>query len=221
VAASLKTERGGKCYNSIAFLDPKGEVLGVYDKTNLTDGERQGGLTPGSGAVVVESAIGRLGGLICFDLNYDNVLAGYRRLKPDILAFASMYHGGLMQQVFAYQCRSFFASALQFNGCGILDPFGREVKVTDCYTSIARATVDLDRVMVHLDFNRDKFPDIERKYGREVTVDIPPNLGPALITSRSDKRSADDLVREFGLETLDAYLERSTRANDEKRGRPA
>ncbi|MBN8217212.1 MAG: carbon-nitrogen hydrolase family protein [Spirochaetes bacterium] len=218
VAASMKTERGGKCFNSVVFLDPRGEVLGVYDKVNLTDGERNGGLSPGAGAVVVESALGRLGGLVCFDLNFQNVLDGYRRLKPDILAFPSMYHGGLMQQVFAYQTRAFFAAALPFDGGGILDPFGREVKVTDCYSPIARATVDLDRVMVHLDFNREKFPDIERKYGREVTVDIPANVGPALITSRSDKRSAADLVREFGLETLDAYLERSTAANDGKRG---
>lgn len=214
IAASMKTLRAGRAYNSVVFLDPDGKSLGVYDKVNLTQGEREYGLSPGAGPVICESRIGRLGGLVCFDLNFDNVLQGYRALRPDILVFPSMYHGGLMQGVFAYQCRSFFASALPFFGSGILDPFGRELKVTDCYTEIARTSVNLDRVMVHLDENRSKFPDIEKKYGTEVVVDTPPNVGPALIYSTSDKRSAMDIVREFGLELMDDYMARSQCEND-------
>lgn len=217
IAGSMKTRREGKAYNSVVFLDSEGKCLGVYDKVNLTENERAYGLSPGEGPVVCESRIGRLGGLVCFDLNFDNVLQGYRALRPDILVFPSMYHGGLMQGVFAYQCRAFFASALPFFGTGISDPFGREMKVTDCYTAVARATVNLDRVMVHLDNNRDHFPAIERKYGAEVNIDIPPNVGPALIYSNTDKRSAADVAREFGLETLDDYLNRSVRENDRSR----
>jgi len=221
VAGSVRTTRNGRIYNSIAFISPTGEILGVYDKVNLTTGEIEGGFTPGAGAVVVDSAIGRLGGIICFDLNFENILAQYKQLKPDILAFASMYHGGLMQATWAYQCRSFFASALPFMGCGILDPFGRELAMTDCYNTIARATVNLDRAMVHLDYNWEKFPAIERKYVGEVVVDIPANIAPALIYSLTTKRTAMDIVEEFGLELLDDYLERSTRRNDKARGGPA
>jgi len=212
VAGSVKTRENGKVFNSICFIAPDGQILGAYHKTFPTRGELEEGLQPGPGAFVVDTEIGRLGGVICFDLNFEAIRKQYRELKPDILAFASMYHGGLMQQLWAYECRSFFASALPMDGGGILDPFGRPVKLTDCYTNVARATINLDRVMVHLDFNREKFPDIEKKYRGEIIIDTPPNIGPALIFSRSDTMSAMDVVKEFELQLLDDYLTESAQA---------
>ena len=218
VAGSVKIREGDHAYNSIAFIGPDGNVLGAYHKVNLTVGEAEGGLTSGKGAVVVDTEIGRLGGAICFDLNYEGIRHEYRELKPDILCFASMYHGGLMQQMWAYDCRSYFVSALYFMGCGILDPFGRPVQLTHCYTTVARATVNLDRAMVHLDYNRDKFMDIEKKYLGKVVVDVPPNIGPALIVSNAEEISAMDVVREFELELLDDYFARCIKMNAGNRG---
>ena len=157
VAGSIKLREGDAVYNSVVFVAPEGEVLGAYHKSNLTLGELELGLSPGKGAVVVDTAIGRFGGAICFDLNFEWLRRQYRELAPDILVFPSMYHGGLMQRVWAYECRAFFVSALPFHGGGIVDPLGVPLVATDCYTSVARARVNLDRAVVHLDINRDKF----------------------------------------------------------------
>jgi len=200
-------------YNSIVYFDPDGSILGVYHKVNLTYTAIAKGERSGTKAVVIDTAIGRLGGVICFDLNFEELRRQYRALKPDILTFASAYHGGLMQQMWAYDCRAFFVSALQFMGCGVLDPFGRELKVTDCYTKVARATINLDRVMVHLDKNRTKFAEIEKTYLGEIIIDIPANVGSALIYSMTDQRTAMDVVAEFELELLDDYLAASLAAN--------
>jgi len=220
VAGSMKTARGGKVYNSIAFVDPKGDVLGVYDKCNLTQWELDWGLSPGEAAVVVDSAIGRLGVVVCFDLNFEGLRFQYRTLKPDILCFASMYHGGLMQAFWAYERRSFFAAALPIENSAILDPLGRVLAATTCYANVAKARLNLDRAVIHLDFNLDKFPEIERKYRDEVSIQIPPHLGPALLYSQSPKRTAMDIVEEFKLEMLDEYMTRSLKLNDEKRNAP-
>ena len=217
VAGSAKTRRDGAVYNSIVFYAPGGELLGIYDKVNLTVQEIDAGLTSGAGPVVVDSAIGRLGGLVCFDLNFEPLRQQYRPLKPDILVFASMYHGGLMQQVWAYDCQAYFVAAWKQRGAGILDPFGRTLAETHCYADVAIADVNLDRAMVHLDFNQDRFDDIRRKYGREVAIDIPPNLGPALIFSLSDHRTAADIVAEYDLEPMDDYFTRSLAANASNR----
>lgn len=220
VAGSMKIRENGCVYNSIAFFGRDGAVLGCYHKVNLTTyGEIPAGLTSGAGPVVVETDIGRLGGIVCFDLNFEEIRRQYRALRPDILCFASMYHGGFMQQLWAYECQGFFVSALPFIGGGILDPFGRPVAMTDCYNAVARARVNLDRAMVHLDLNWPKLPEIERKYGDEVRIDIPPNLGPALVYSESDKRSVMDIVKEFGLELLDDYFERSAKMNAANRAK--
>lgn len=217
VAGSTKLREKDSTYNAVVFVDRGGQVIGHYEKTFLTQSELEEGLTPGKGPVVVKTDIGRLGGIICFDLNFEWLRQGYRALRPDILAFASMYHGGLMQSMWAYDCRAFFVSALPQTGGGILDPFGRSLALTDCYSTVARSTINLDRVMVHLDRNREKFPDIETKYLGKIVIDIPPNIGSALICSVTNELAARDVVEEFDLLLLDDFLDQSIAANRDKR----
>jgi len=217
VAGSVKLRENDKIFNSIVFIDACGRILGHYDKAFLVSAEINDGVQPGNGPVVVDTAIGRLGGSVCFDLNFTGLMNAYKPLQPDIMIFSSMYHGGLMQAQWAYQLRSFFVSSLPRFGCGILDPFGRPVKLTDCYSMVARATVNLDRAMVHLADNQVKFPDIEKKYGDEVIVDIPPDIGPALIYSTVAHRTAMDIVREFELILLDDFLAGAIAENADKR----
>lgn len=162
-------------------------------------------------------AIGRLGDAICFDLNFEELRQQYARLQPDILTVASEFHGGLAQAMWAHTCRAFFVSALPFHGGGILDPFGRPQALTDCYSAVARTRINLDRVMVHMDYNRAKFREIERKYGAEDRIDVPPNIGSALLYSASEARSAIDIAREFGLILLDDYFIESARVNARQR----
>ncbi len=219
VVGSIKLVDKAGVHNSAVFMEPDGTIAGFFHKANLTLGELEMGLTPGGGAVCVDTRIGRLGGVICFDLNFEPLRKQYVAMKPDIIVFPSMFHGGLMQQMWAYECRSFFVSALPFHGGGILDPFGRPLALTDCYNTVARARVNLDRVMVHLDYNRDKFDKIERQYGAEVRIETPANFGSSLIYSQSEKRTALDIVAEHKLELLDDYFSRATAANAAKRER--
>lgn len=217
VAGSVKLRENDKVYNSIVFIDACGQILGHYDKTFLISAEIKDGVQPGNGPVVVDTEIGRLGGAVCFDLNFTGLMNSYKQHHPDIMVFSSMYHGGLMQAQWAYQLRSFFVSSLPRFGCGIIDPFGRPVKLTDCYSPVARVTVNLDRVMVHLDRNQQRFSDIEKKYGDEVIVDIPPDIGPALIYSMVPDRTAMDIASEFELILLDDYMAEAIAENAEKR----
>jgi len=71
------------------------------------------------------------------------------------------------------------------------------------------ATVNLDHVMIHLDYNREKFAEIRRRYRDEVTIDVPAHVGCAPLVSHSNKRTANDIVREYSLETLDDCMARS------------
>lgn len=221
VAGAVKLAEGNAVYNAVVYYGPDGEPVGAYRKTYPTEGELREGIVPGPGAVILETAIGRLGTAICFDLNFEDLRDAYRAQRPDILVFASLFHGGLAQAIWAYECRAFLACAWQYPGGGILDPFGRPLAVNDCYHPVARATVNLDRVLVHLDGNREKFPAIERRYGPAVRIDVPADIGTAMIYSQADRLTAQDVAREFDLEPLDAYLDRSRRARDAKAPMPA
>jgi hypothetical protein len=63
--------------------------------------------------------------------------------------------------------------------------------------------------VLHLDFNRDKFADIIRKYGRRIEIRNPGSVGTVTLLSNDSKLQVDDVVKEFGLETLTDYFTRS------------
>ena len=69
-------ERGqerGVVYNSSALIGPDGSVLGVYRKTHPFSTEivsRGGWVTPGDEVCVVETELGTIGMIICFDGDY-------------------------------------------------------------------------------------------------------------------------------------------------------
>jgi deaminated glutathione amidase len=69
-------ERGpqrGVVYNASVLIGPSGDVLGVYRKTHpfCTELRSRGGwVTPGDEVSVVETPLGRIGQIICFDGDY-------------------------------------------------------------------------------------------------------------------------------------------------------
>jgi predicted amidohydrolase len=69
-------ERGpqrGTVHNAAVVIGPSGEVLGIYRKTHPFGGERAdrgGWVTPGEDSCVVETPLGRIGLIICFDGDY-------------------------------------------------------------------------------------------------------------------------------------------------------
>lgn len=69
-------ERGpvrGVVYNAAVVLGPTGELLGTYRKTHPFGTERAdrgGWVTPGEDPLVVDTELGRIGVIICFDGDY-------------------------------------------------------------------------------------------------------------------------------------------------------
>lgn len=60
-------------YNAAVVLSPSGELLGVYRKTHpfgIERSDRGGWVTPGEDVLVVDTELGKLGVIICFDGDY-------------------------------------------------------------------------------------------------------------------------------------------------------
>ncbi|GAB3623261.1 carbon-nitrogen hydrolase family protein [Mariniluteicoccus endophyticus] len=63
----------GTIYNAAAMVGPAGEVIGVYDKTHPFFSEASSGggwVTPGNEVCVMDTDLGRIGMIICFDGDY-------------------------------------------------------------------------------------------------------------------------------------------------------
>lgn len=210
----------GTLRNSIALLARDGSTAGVYDKNHplISETEREG-ILPGAEAPVFGSEFGRAACAICFDLNFEDLRRKYAAEKPDLILFSSNYHGGLMQKYWAYSCRAYFTGSIAGLPCSILSPLGETLAESTNYTDFATAAVNLDRCSVHLDGNAAKLRAAKEKYGRAIRVSDPGYLGSVLLTSETADFSAQDVVKEFGIELLDDYFGRSLAFQNSRRAR--
>jgi len=210
IAYGTIREENGTWYNSCVVLDREGKTAGIYNKYYPTVYEMPL-IKPGTEVSLIQCDFGAVACAICFDLNFDDLREKVSALKPDIVLFPSLYHGGLEQAKWAYSCRSFFVCSYGFQTTPseIRNPFGEVVAYTVHGRNHAVATVNLDRKMVHSDFNGDKLLALKRKYGDKVTIANPGQLGVQLITSEHEQISAADMVKEFDIELLDDYFDRA------------
>lgn len=208
--AAVRQLEDGTWRNSVQLIDRKGEIAGVYNKNHLVIEETtEGGILCGKDAPVFACDFGRVACAICFDLNFDELRLKYAAAKPDLLLFASMYHGGLMQSYWAYACRAHFLSAISGERSVVLSPQGETLAHTTNYFDHVTATVNLDCRLAHLDYNWGRLAAMREKYGAKVRVYDPGYLGSVLVSSESNEFSVDDVLREFEIELLDDYFVRA------------
>ena len=200
----------GNWRNSCVVIDRNGGIAGIYNKNFPTIGEMENGIKPDNDAPLISCDFGRVAIAICYDLNFDELLMHYAIEKPDLIIFSSMYHGGLAQSIWAYKCRSYFVgSVYRENPSEIRNPMGEVAASSTNYFDYAVAKINLDCRLVHLDYNQQKITDLKEKYGTSVSVTDPGELGSVLITSEDSKINVDQMIKEFGIELLDDYLNRA------------
>ncbi len=199
--------------NTSILIGRDGEVIGRYDKMFPTVGELEQGIVPGTEAPCFETDFGRVGLLICFDLNFQEVHDSLARGKPDVVVFSSMYRGGLQAQALAFELGAFVVTSVKPELGLIIDRCGRILKEST-YETLAVAPINTNSVALHMDFNWGKMDAMLAKYGPDLTFDYHTREAFYIIEYTGD-RDIDELVREFNLETADAYWARSRKAREE------
>jgi predicted amidohydrolase len=203
--------------NTSILVDRSGAVIGRYDKMFPTPSELEKGVVPGTDAPVFETDLGRVGLLICFDLNFPEVREQLKQGKPDIVVFSSMYRGGLQAQALAYELRAFVVTAIASELGLVIDRCGRIIKEST-YETLAVAPVNTNSVALHMDDNWKKMDAMLARYAPTLSFDYHTREAFYVIESTAD-RDIDELVREFALESADAYFERSRRLRSESLAR--
>ena len=206
---SRKDPKGRGRYNAAVLVDRQGQYVGCYDKMFPTIGEMEGGVLPGTGAVAFDTDFGRIGAMICFDLNFPELLAQYKQLGVRLICFSSAFRGGKLLTAAAMRNRFFIASAVPGENGVIVDPLGRTLAESSQYGKIIFAKVNLDSEVVHIDYNADRVRRMKQKYGTEVRVDTASPEAVFFLSSFHPEKSIQRIMREFEIESLDAYFDRA------------
>lgn len=200
----------GTWRNSTQIIDRSGNIAGVYNKNFTTIDETDDwGVLPGKDAPIIQCDFGRLACAICFDMNFDEIREKYAALKPDIIVFSSMYHGGLMANYWAYSCRTYLVGAISGIENYVISPVGSKIATNTNYFDFLVQRINLDYRVVHLGYNEEKLAAVKNKYGAKVKIADPGYLGAVLLTSETEEFTAGDVVEEFNIEVLDDYMKRS------------
>lgn len=222
VVCPLFTLEEGRRRNSSVLLDRDGRIAGVYHKNVPTPGELDHGIVPGTETPVFETDFGRVGLCICFDMNYWEVGAGLCAKGAELVLWSSMWEGGRMLTKWSIEF-GFHLGAICSRQSTFVDVAGREVTgvrrdAADAGGSapLVTATLDLDRRLLHHDYNIRRLKPVFEKYGPTAAhTEWLAHECLLVFGSELPGVSSDQLVEEFGLETMRDYLARARRSRQE------
>jgi predicted amidohydrolase len=145
VAAGIYEREGKILYNTAVLVDRRGNLVGKYRKVYLPREEMEGGLTPGDDYPVFETDFGRLGMMICWDVQYADP-ARALALKGAELVLVPIWGGNeALGKARAIENQVFMATSGYDYPTYIMDPAGEVIAQAREQGSAAVATVDLNR----------------------------------------------------------------------------
>jgi len=200
-----------KKYNTTVVFNHHGAIEGYYQKAYPTIDELEKGCQPGHGPVVLDTVLGRIGLITCFDLNFESLRRGYAALDPDLTLFCSFYRGGLQTQIWAFETRSYLVCSTANPGSRIVNPVGRVLKFTDIFNRQLTHTLELDYEVLHLDRNMVLFDALRQKYGNEIDIDWVEAEGMMLL-SATGATPLKQIMADMHFQTAADYFDETIKA---------
>jgi len=149
VVAQFHEREAHRIHNTAVLIDPRGQIGARYRKMHLTTGEWENGIVPGSGPMVIDTVLGRLGMLICFDLHFpeavrQTVLAGAEVIFGPTVGDRWPDRRDAVTRAHAVANGVYVVTSMVFHPSDIVDTEGRVIARAIEPNSVAVATVDLD-----------------------------------------------------------------------------
>ena len=142
VCGSVHILEDGNRYNRSLLFNREGELIAKYDKTHPTMNEIENGIVPGAGITVVDTDIGRIGMLICWDLWFPELVSLYYKENVDILINCSR-GGGIPQAKASSYVSGMYIVASEYKEMNRVQDKAGEFLATTDDRGYAVATVDI------------------------------------------------------------------------------
>lgn len=212
----------GRRLNTAVLLDRGGNVVCTYDKIfpYWDEFDAHPPADVGDEAQVYAADFGRVGMATCFDVNFPEV---WRRLADkgaEVVIWPSAYSAGTSLQAHALNHHYYIVSVTQASDCFVYDITGERIlhQKSD-KVNVTRVTLDLDRGIYHINFNIPKRDKLLKEHAGEIEQEkwLESEQWFVLKAKRPGV-SARALAKQYGMEELRHYLDRSRRAIDQRRG---
>jgi predicted amidohydrolase len=136
---------GPAIYNTAVLLDRAGKLVGKYRKVYLPREEVEGGLTPGNDYPVFDTDFGKVGLMICWDIQYADPARALALGGAELLLLPIWGGNETLAKARAIENHVFLASSGYDYPTHIIDPDGEVLAQALEQGKIALATIDLNR----------------------------------------------------------------------------
>lgn len=161
-------ERSGKIvYNTSVLVERDGKLVGKYRKTHLPREEWEAGITPGDEYPVFETEFGKVGMMICWDLQFPEPARAMAAQGAEVILLPIWGGSDVLAQARAIENHVFLISSSYDMRTFIVDPSGKV---------LAEATKDKPVVTAELFLDRKIFQpwlgDMKNRTWKERRVDL-------------------------------------------------
>jgi predicted amidohydrolase len=208
--------------NTVVLLDRGGQVACTYDKVfpYWSEYDVNPSTAVGDDALVYTADFGRMGFATCFDVNFPEVWKRLSDKSAEVVIWPSAYSAGTSLQAHAINHHFYVVSVTQTKDCLVYDINGEQLSYTKSdKVNVATVALDLDRGIYHENFNIAKRDKLLKEHAEDVEQERWMQLEQwFILKAKRPGVSARELAKQYGLEELRHYLDRSRRSIDEKRG---
>jgi len=168
VVAGIYEREGHAIYNTAVLMDRAGRVAGKYRKVYIPREELEGGITPGSSYPVFDTDFGKVGLLICWDVQYADPARALAMQGAELLLMP-IWGGSLeLAQARAIENHVYLASSGYDFPSMLINPLGKALARTEKDGTVATSTIDLSQRLPD-----EWLGDMRGRFHRELRLDLP------------------------------------------------
>jgi predicted amidohydrolase len=167
IVAGIYEREGAAIYNTAVLIDRTGRFIGKYRKVYLPREEIEGGLTPGNDYPVFSTDFGKVGMMICWDLQYADPARALALRGAEIILMPIWGGNETLAKARAIENQVFLVSSGYDFPTSIVDPNGELLAITRDQGTVASATIDLNRRYVDTWLG-----DMRERFMKELRLDV-------------------------------------------------
>jgi predicted amidohydrolase len=168
IAAGLYEREGAAVYNVSVLIDREGRYAGKYRKVYIPREELEGGITAGNDYPVFTTDFGRVGMMICWDVQYADPARALALRGAELILMPIWGGSELLGRARALENHVFIASSGYNYPAAIVAPDGEILASQETDGTLAVADIDLEKRYA------DKWlGHMRARYFRELRLDVP------------------------------------------------
>ena len=145
IVAGIYEREGVAVYNTSVLIDRQGELVGKYRKVYLPREEITAGITPGDDYPVFDTDFGKVGMMICWDVQYADPARALALRGAELLLMPIWGGNETLAAARAIENHVFLAASGYDHPTYVMDPKGELLAKAYEQGDVAVATIDLSR----------------------------------------------------------------------------